>query len=71
MVLADTGVNIWIIIGSVIAGLLLLIIVIIILYKCGFFKRNRVNDQTLSANLMKQGENETLLTDADAKQTKK
>ncbi|KAJ3645381.1 hypothetical protein Zmor_023047 [Zophobas morio] len=71
VVLADTGVNIWIIIGSVIAGLLLLIIVIIILYKCGFFKRNRVNDQTLSANLMKQGENETLLTDADAKQTKK
>ena len=29
----------WIIIGSVIAGILLLILLIIILWKCGFFKR--------------------------------
>jgi integrin alpha 7 len=68
--LIQTGVNIWIIVGAVLAGLLLLIIVIVLLYKCGFFKRNRIKDHTLSGNLRKKGENETLLTESEKKQAK-
>lgn len=68
LVLVDKGVNIWIIIGSVIAGLVLLFIVVFVLYKCGFFKRNRIKDQTLSGNLKRQGESETLLNESGNKQ---
>jgi hypothetical protein len=41
-----------------------------LLYKCGFFKRNRIKDHTLSGNLRKKGENETLLTESEKKQAK-
>lgn len=57
----DAGINILIIIGAVLAGILLLVILIVILWKLGFFKRNRVNDPTLSGNLTRQSENETPL----------
>ncbi|XP_044253788.1 integrin alpha-PS1 isoform X2 [Tribolium madens] len=70
LTLVDKGVNIWIIIGSVIAGLVLLVIVVFVLYKCGFFKRNRIQDHTLSGNLKKQGENETLLKESGSKTAK-
>ncbi|KYB25676.1 integrin alpha-PS1 isoform X2 [Tribolium castaneum] len=70
LTLVDKGVNIWIIIGSVIAGLVLLVIVVFALYKCGFFKRNRIKDHTLSGNLKKQGESETLLKDSGSKPAK-
>ncbi|XP_060521290.1 integrin alpha-PS1-like isoform X2 [Cylas formicarius] len=54
--------NIWIIVGAVIAGLLLLIVLVVILYKCGFFKRKRVSkDPTLSGNLLMKEENDKLL----------
>lgn len=56
-----TGVSIWIIIGAVLAGLLLLVILVVVLWRLGFFKRNRISDPTLSGNLTKQGEAETLL----------
>lgn len=55
------GVSIWIIIGAVLAGLLLLVILVVVLWRLGFFKRNRISDPTLSGNLTKQGESETLL----------
>ncbi|XP_022916871.1 integrin alpha-PS1 isoform X2 [Onthophagus taurus] len=58
----DDSLNLLVIIGAVLAGLLLLTILIVILYKCGFFKRNRVKDPTLQGNLQKQNrESETLL----------
>ncbi|KAG5899741.1 hypothetical protein JTB14_006079 [Gonioctena quinquepunctata] len=64
IVVADSGLN-WIIIGgAVLIGLFLLILLVFILYKCGFFKRKRISDDpTLSGNLQKKGEDETLLTD--------
>ncbi|XP_050311536.1 integrin alpha-PS1 [Anthonomus grandis grandis] len=55
-------INWWIIAAAVTAGLLLLIVLVVILYKCGFFKRKRVKDGTLSGNLQKQtDESHTLL----------
>nr|CAH7714317.1 unnamed protein product [Callosobruchus chinensis] len=62
IVLADSGLNWWIIAGAVLAGLLLLVLLIIFLYKCGFFKRKRVSDDPMmSGNLQKKGEAENLL----------
>ncbi|KAG8229480.1 hypothetical protein J437_LFUL010054 [Ladona fulva] len=47
-------VPIWIIIFSVLLGILLLVILVIVLWKLGFFKRNRpVEDPTLLANIGK------------------
>lgn len=44
----------WIVLG-VVAGLVLLIILSIILYKCGFFRRNRFSkDPTLTGNIVEQ-----------------
>ncbi|XP_017776117.1 PREDICTED: integrin alpha-PS1 [Nicrophorus vespilloides] len=57
----NTSVQIWLIIVSVVVGVIVLLLIIFILYKCGFFKRNRVDDHTLSGNLMKVGESENLL----------
>ncbi|XP_031335419.1 integrin alpha-PS1 isoform X2 [Photinus pyralis] len=57
----DTGVPLWIIILAVVAGLVLLILLIFVLWVLGFFKRNRIKDPTLSGNLTKQSEQETLL----------
>lgn len=48
-------VPIWIIIGSIIAGLFLLILLTLLLWKLGFFKRRRP-DPTLSGNLEKHRE---------------
>ncbi|CAG9824822.1 unnamed protein product [Phaedon cochleariae] len=61
IVSTDSELN-WVIIGgAVLAGLLLLIVLIIILCKCGFFKRNRPSDHTLSGNLQKKEEADHLL----------
>uniref|UniRef100_A0AAR5QAR5 Integrin alpha-2 domain-containing protein n=1 Tax=Dendroctonus ponderosae TaxID=77166 RepID=A0AAR5QAR5_DENPD len=49
-------INWWIIGGAVLAGVLLLILLVAILHKCGFFKRKRAKDQTLSGNLQKSSE---------------
>lgn len=57
-----SDVPLWIIILAVVAGLLLLLLLIFILWKVGFFKRNRIKDPTLSGNLTKQSEQEILLT---------
>ncbi|KAK5640776.1 hypothetical protein RI129_009323 [Pyrocoelia pectoralis] len=57
----DSGVPLWIIILAVVAGLVLLILLIFVLWVLGFFKRNRIKDPTLSGNLTKQSEQETLL----------
>ncbi|KAF5285911.1 hypothetical protein FQA39_LY04372 [Lamprigera yunnana] len=57
----ESGVPLWIIILAVVAGLVLLILLIFILWIVGFFKRNRIKDPTLSGNLTKQSEQETLL----------
>ncbi|KAK4874709.1 hypothetical protein RN001_014069 [Aquatica leii] len=57
----ESGVPLWIIILAVVAGLVLLILLIFVLYMLGFFKRNRIKDPTLSGNLTKQSEQETLL----------
>ena len=55
----DTGespaVPLWIIIVSVVAGILLLVLLILILWKCGFFMRKRP-DPTLTGNLQKEKE---------------
>lgn len=56
----DTNVPIWIIIVSVVGGLLLLALFTFILWKLGFFKRKRP-DPTLSGNLEKHSENKLLL----------
>lgn len=56
----DTSVPIWIIIVSVVGGLLLLALFTYILWKLGFFKRRRP-DPTLSGNLEKHSENKLLL----------
>lgn len=56
----DTNVPIWIIIVSVVGGLLLLALFTYILWKLGFFKRKRP-DPTLSGNLEKHSENKLLL----------
>lgn len=58
----DSGVSIWVYIVAVLAGILLLILLVLILWKLGFFKRNRVSDPTLSGNITKQGEAENLLS---------
>jgi len=47
---ADDSVPIWVIIVSVLAGLLLLAIIALILWKLGFFKRRRP-DPTLKSNI--------------------
>lgn len=61
---AESGVPIWIIIVSIIGGLLLLALFTFCLWKLGFFKRRRP-DPTLSGNLEKNknssGENKLLL----------
>lgn len=63
-VILDSGLNWWIIGGAALAGILLLILLIIILYKCGFFKRKRVNkDVTMTGNLQKKGEADHLLNE--------
>ncbi|XP_018318940.1 integrin alpha-PS1-like, partial [Agrilus planipennis] len=61
LIQSDTGVPLWVIIAAVVTGLLLLLIVIFVLWKIGFFKRKRISDPTLSGNLTKQNEQETLL----------
>ncbi|KAL1497241.1 hypothetical protein ABEB36_008234 [Hypothenemus hampei] len=62
VILPYSTLNWWIIGGAVLAGLLLLIVLVVILYKCGFFKRKRAKDKTLSGNLEKADESNTLLT---------
>ncbi|CAL1527688.1 unnamed protein product [Lymnaea stagnalis] len=37
----QSGINLWVIIGSGVAGLVLITILVIILWKCGFFKRTK------------------------------
>ncbi|XP_044758500.1 integrin alpha-PS1 isoform X1 [Coccinella septempunctata] len=56
----ESQVSFWIILISVALGVLLLIFLLFALYKFGFFKRNRV-DRTLSGNLKKNGESESLI----------
>lgn len=58
----DSSVPIWIIIVSVVGGLLLLALFTFCLWKLGFFKRRRP-DPTLSGNLEKNknGESKSLL----------
>lgn len=46
------GVELWMILVGVVAGLILLFLVALLLWKCGFFKRTRP-DPTLSGNLEK------------------
>lgn len=57
----DGGVSLWVYIVAILVGLLLLIILVVILWKLGFFKRNRVRDPMLSGNVTKQSEAENLL----------
>lgn len=56
----ESQISFWIILISVALGVLLLIFLLFALYKFGFFKRNRV-DRTLSGNLKKNGESESLI----------
>lgn len=58
---ADSGVSIWVYIIAALVGLLLLILLVLLLWKIGFFKRNRISDPTLSGNITKQSEAENLL----------
>lgn len=52
---------IWIIIVGIIVGLFLLALVAFILWKCGFFKRKRL-DPTLSGNLEKNSESRPFIS---------
>lgn len=65
----ESHISFWIILISIGLGLLLLILLLYFLYKLGFFKRNRV-DRTLSGNLKKNGESESLIQINDEKLTK-
>lgn len=56
----DGSIPIWIIIVSIIGGLLLLALFTYCLYRLGFFKRRRP-DPTLSGNLEKNSESKLLL----------
>uniref|UniRef100_A0A146L1L1 Integrin alpha-PS1 n=1 Tax=Lygus hesperus TaxID=30085 RepID=A0A146L1L1_LYGHE len=49
---ASDGVELWMILLGVVAGLLLLLLIALLFWKCGFFKRTRP-DPTLSGNLEK------------------
>ncbi|KAK9887894.1 hypothetical protein WA026_000198 [Henosepilachna vigintioctopunctata] len=62
----ESRVSFWIILISIALGVLLLILLLFALYKLGFFKRNRV-DRTLSGNLKKNGESESLIGINDSK----
>lgn len=55
-ILQDIEISWWWIVIGVVAGLLLLIILSIILYKCGFFRRHRVKDPTLTGNIVEHDE---------------
>ncbi|KAL3273851.1 hypothetical protein HHI36_015277 [Cryptolaemus montrouzieri] len=62
----ESQVSFWIILISIALGVLLLILLLFALYKFGFFERNRV-DRTLSGNLKKNGESESLIQINDGK----
>jgi len=49
------AVPLWVILLSIFAGLLILILIIVVLWKMGFFERNRRPDPTLSGNIAKNG----------------
>ncbi|XP_023169048.1 integrin alpha-PS1 [Drosophila hydei] len=51
----------WIIVSAVLGGLLLLAIFTYVMWKCGFFKRQRPTDLTLSGNLEKMNEEKPFL----------
>lgn len=57
----ETHTPLWIIILAVIGGLLLLALFTLAMWKCGFFKRTRPTDPTLSGNLEKNNEEKPFL----------
>lgn len=58
----ETPHPLWVYIVAAVAGIIVLLVIILILWKCGFFKRQRVKDHTLSGNLQKKDENDSLLS---------
>ncbi|KAH8396013.1 hypothetical protein KR222_001885, partial [Zaprionus bogoriensis] len=57
----ETYTPLWIIILAVVGGLLLLALFTYVMWKCGFFKRTRPTDPTLSGNLEKMNEEKPFL----------